>query len=193
VIDPTNRKVVDGNDRACEMHGYTRSEFLRISVPDFLTAEGHARMDEIGRSLRETGRYEGTQLHRRKDGSVFPCGINLRTVSVGGRDLVICVCRDLTEELKAQEFFRVLFEKASDAVYLVSDEGLRVVEANEAACRLLGYDRDEFLRLGVVELVPPPYRHRIAEFHASVRDGSGYRRDRRVLFRKDGTLVATDH
>src|SRR5207244_1011020 len=48
-------------------------------------------------------------------------------------------------------------------------------------------------RLRVVDLVPPPYRHRIPEFHESVRKGSGYRRDRRVLFRKDGTTVATDH
>jgi PAS domain S-box-containing protein len=106
---------------------------------------------------------------------------------------VICVTRDLTEELKAEEFFRVLFEKASDAVYLVDDEGLRLVEANEAVCRMLGYTREELLRLSVVDLVPPPYRHRIPEFHASVRTGPGYRRDRRMLFRKDGTTVPVDH
>src|SRR5205807_7162059 len=57
----------------------------------------------------------------------------------------------------------------------------------------LGYTRDEMLKIRVVDLVPPPYRDRIGEFHASVRTGPGYRRDRRVLYRKDGTVVATDH
>src|SRR6185369_3790654 len=38
-----------------------------------------------------------------------------------------------------------------------------------------------------------PYRNRIPEFHASVRTGPGYRRDRRMLFRKDGTTVPVDH
>jgi PAS domain S-box-containing protein len=193
VVERETRRIVDANARACEMHGYSREEFLRLRVQDILPPEALPRMEEIGRSLRETGRFDGQQLHRRKDGSVFPCALNLRLVAVGDRKLVISVYRDLTEQLKAQEFFRVLFEKASDAVYLVADEGLRIVEANEAAGRLLGYSREEFLRLGVVDLVPPPYRHRISEFHESVRNGSGYRRDRRVLFRKDGSVVATDH
>ncbi|RPH44631.1 MAG: PAS domain S-box protein, partial [Planctomycetota bacterium] len=192
VVEQSTRRLLDANARACELHGYTKEEFLKLSIPDFLPAEHHPMMEQVGKALRETGRYDGQLFHRRKDGSVFPCAINLKTVVIGDRKLVVGVYRDLTEQLKAQEFFRVLFEKASDAVYLVSDEGLRVVEANEAACRLLGYPRDEFLKLGVVDLVPPAYRHRISEFHASVRDGDGYRRDRRMLFRKDGTMVAVD-
>jgi len=193
VVDHTTLKVVDANDRAAELHGYTRDEFLNLRVEDYIAPTAQSEIQEITRALDERGRYEGRQFHRRKDGSLFPCSLNIKTVTGADRKLTVSVHRDLTEELKAQEFFRVLFEKASDPVYLVSDEGLRVVEANEAACRLLGYGRDEFLRLTVAELVPPPYRHRIPEFHASVRDGSGYRRDRRVLFRKDGTVVATDH
>jgi PAS domain S-box-containing protein len=192
VVELLTRLVVDANARACEMHGFSREEFLSLHVPDFLPPEEIPRMGEIGGILGETGKFDGQQVLRRKDGSVFPCALNLRTVEVGDRKLVVCVYRDLTEQLKAQEFFRVLFEKASDAVYLVADEGLRVVEANEAACRLLGYTREEFLRLRVVDLVPPPFRHRIAEFHESVRTGPGYRRDRRMAFRKDGSMVATD-
>ncbi|MBI3855759.1 MAG: PAS domain S-box protein, partial [Planctomycetes bacterium] len=193
VVDQSTRRVLEANDKACRMHGYTREEFLALSVPDLLVPEELSRMKTISAALMESGAFDGQQLHRRKDGSVFPCSLNLRKVSIGDRNLVIGVHRDLTEQLKAQEFFRVLFEKASDAVYLVADEGLRVVEANESASRLLGYSREEFLRLGVVDLVPPPYRSRIPDFHASVRSGSGYRRDRRVLYRKDGTTVATDH
>jgi PAS domain S-box-containing protein len=193
VVEQPTRRVLDANARACEMHGYTRDEFLKLRIPDFLPPEALPKMEEVGGILRESGRFDGQLYHRRKDGSVFPCAVNLKMVVIGDRKLVVCVYRDLTEQLKAQEFFRVLFEKATDAVYLVADEGLRVVEANEAACRLLGYSRDEFLKLGVVDLVPPPYRHRIPEFHDSVRNGPGYRRDRRVLFRKDGQAVATDH
>src|SRR5204862_184951 len=121
------------NDRACEMHGYTRPEFLRLSVSDFLMSEAHPRMDEIGRCLRETGKYEGQQMHRRKDGSVFPCAINLRTVAVGGRDLVICVYRDLTEQERAAKeleeakaFLEHVQENASDGLALLDENGVYV-------------------------------------------------------------------
>jgi PAS domain S-box-containing protein len=193
VIDLETREVLDANDKAAELHGYTREEFLRLRVDDFVVAVPPGEVQRVGRELEEQGRYEGRQFHRRKDGSTFPSLINLKTVMIGGRKRVIGVNQDLTEELKAEEFFRVLFERASDALYLVKDDGLRVVEANEAACRLLGYTREEFLRLGVVDLVPPSYRDRIPDFHATLRSGSGYRRDRRMLLRKDGSMVATDH
>jgi PAS domain S-box-containing protein len=192
VVDHPTRKVLDANDKAAAMHGYTREEFLKLRVEDYAAPPSPNEVMDIGRILVERGYFEGRQIHRRKDGSLFPCSLNLKTLTGLDRRLIVGVHRDLTEELKAEEFFRVLFERATDALYLVRDEGLRVVEANEAACRMLGYTRDEFLKLAVVDLVPPPYRHRIAEFHESVRTGHGYRRDRRVLYRKDGTTVATD-
>jgi PAS domain S-box-containing protein len=160
-------------------------------VEDYVEPSEPGEVLKIGRALEERGHYEGRQLHRRKDGSVFPCSLNLKTLIGGDRKLVIGVHRDMTEELKAQEFFRVLFEKSSDAIYLVADEGLQVVQANEAACRLAGYPREEFLRLTVADLVPPAYRNRIPEYHAAVK-ATGYRRDRRVLQRRDGSVVATD-
>jgi PAS domain S-box-containing protein len=194
VVDMGTLRVLDANAKAWELHGYTRDEFLSLNVQEIVDQSGRPDIREVLRILQNTGHYEGEHhFHRRRDGAKFPVAINLRQVSAGGRDTIVAVVRDLTEQLKAQEFFRVLFEKASDAVYLVADEGLRVVEANEAASRMLGYTREEFLKIGVVDLVPPPYRHRIPEFHASMRNGSGYRRDRRVLFRKDGTIVPTDH
>jgi len=192
VVDLVSREVVDANDKAAALHGYSREDFLRLRVDEFVVPVTPDQIERHSRELQEKGHREGLVFHRRKDGSTFPCSVNLKTVMIGGRKRVIAVQRDVTEELKAEEFFRVLFERASDALYLVKDDGLCVVEANEAACRMLGYTREEFLKLGVVDLVPPPYRNRIPDFHASVRTGAGYRRDRRMLYRKDGTTIPTD-
>jgi PAS domain S-box-containing protein len=48
--------------------------------------------------------------------------------------------------------FRELLELAPEAVVL-SDAALRVVDANTAACRLYGYDRDDLLRMTIHDLV----------------------------------------
>jgi PAS domain S-box-containing protein len=194
VVDSESRRILDANARAWELHGYSREEFLRLTVDQVVAGLDSQQLDRIGRELRETGRYESDRFSSlRKDGSVFPCAINLRSVSVGGRRYSIGVYRDLTEQRKAEEFFRVLFERASDAVYLVEDGTLRIVEANEATARLFGYSREELLRLKVPDLVPPEFRNRIAAVRQSVKDDPGYRRDRRVYLRKDGTTVATDN
>ncbi|MBV8881627.1 MAG: PAS domain S-box protein, partial [Planctomycetaceae bacterium] len=193
VVDMDGRRVIDVNDRACEIYCYSKEEFATLDAA-VLRANPTVPVEEIDRRLTETGRYESDrETGRRKDGTDFPCALNIRLIHVGGKAYSVAVVRDLTPQRRAEEFFRVLFEKASDAVFLVEDGTLRVVEANESACRMLGYTREEFLRLKVPDLVPPELRSRIPKVRQNVERPSGYQRDRRMLLRKDGTSVATDH
>ena len=46
---------------------------------------------------------------------------------------------------------------ASPDATLVADDQGRYVAANDAACRLLGYTREELLRLSVWDLTPDPH------------------------------------
>ncbi|MDA8231905.1 MAG: PAS domain S-box protein [Magnetospirillum sp.] len=64
---------------------------------------------------------------------------------------IIGISRDITgrkgieDALRESERrFRVMFEQASDAMFLHDEKG-RVVDVNEAACRTLGYSRDELI------------------------------------------------
>jgi PAS domain S-box-containing protein/putative nucleotidyltransferase with HDIG domain len=54
----------------------------------------------------------------------------------------------------AENRYRTLFHAATDAIFINDLEG-RLLEVNEQACRLLGYDREELLRLKVSDLVTP--------------------------------------
>ena len=56
---------------------------------------------------------------------------------------------------EAQVRFRGLFEGVPDAI-LVVDAGGRFIEANAAACRMLGYDLDTLVTMGLVDLFPKP-------------------------------------
>lgn len=62
---------------------------------------------------------------------------------------------DITERVLAEnnikeneEKYRTLIEQASDAILIV-DKEFNYVEVNSAACNMLGYTRDEFLRMNV--------------------------------------------
>jgi PAS domain S-box-containing protein len=50
-----------------------------------------------------------------------------------------------------EELYRAIVNQAGDGIDLVDAETLRFLEVNEAACRMLGYGRDE--------LVGQPLRH----------------------------------
>ncbi len=54
----------------------------------------------------------------------------------------------------SEEKHRTLFEQAMDAIILQGADGT-ILDANERACRLLGYSRDELLRLNAADIAAP--------------------------------------
>ncbi len=55
----------------------------------------------------------------------------------------------------SEEKYRTLFERANDAVFITTLEG-RILEANERACQLLGYRREELLQRTLSDITAPP-------------------------------------
>ncbi|MEK7672010.1 MAG: PAS domain S-box protein, partial [Bacteroidota bacterium] len=98
-----------------------------------------------------------------------------------------------TEEARAESFAKLqaLFDNALEAILLVDDEA-RYVDANPAACALLGYSREELLRMTVWDITPlPNYElgHKLwSEFIATGDQTGEYR-----LRRKDGTSIDAEY
>jgi PAS domain S-box-containing protein len=92
------------------------------------------------------------------------------------------------DEIEAR--YRMLLEYTSDAV-VVFEEGGRFLEVNERFCRLLGYGREELLRMNVLDLLPEEELARQPVSYEDLRAGKTVRRERRLL-RGDGTRVRVE-
>jgi PAS domain S-box-containing protein len=89
---------------------------------------------------------------------------------------------------EAQVRFRGLFEGVPDAILVVDAEG-RFIEANAAACRMLGYDLDALLTMGLVDLFSSPDA---AEAQIGRFQEPGEWRAESELLRRDGTPVPVE-
>jgi len=90
---------------------------------------------------------------------------------------------------ESEERYRVLFETAKDAIFL-SDETGKFVEVNSAACGLLGYSKEELLKLSNREIDADPRGY---EAFLKVRNGLVKEAVFEVnQWRKDGTLVPVE-
>ena len=85
--------------------------------------------------------------------------------------------------VESEERYRTLFEKGNDAilVFELSPESVptRFVEANEVACRRLGYSRDELLARSPLDIVPP---ERLGEVLAILKQ---FRLNDRILYESE--------
>jgi PAS domain S-box-containing protein len=108
IMDAITTRILDANPVACRIHGYAPGEMIGLHVADILpNPPDFDAVSRIQRALSETGSYESDQdVHRRKDGSLFPCGINLRQVAVQGKPYKVAIYRDLTQQRRLGEAVR---------------------------------------------------------------------------------------
>jgi diguanylate cyclase (GGDEF)-like protein/PAS domain S-box-containing protein len=60
-----------------------------------------------------------------------------------------------TEAQESLRRFRVAMDSSADMILLVDRATMRYVDVNETVCKLLGYSREELLKLGPRDLLPP--------------------------------------
>ena len=89
---------------------------------------------------------------------------------------------------EAQVRFRGLFEGVPDAILVVDAEGC-FIEANVAACRMLGYDLDALLKMGLGDILPSTD---VAEAQVARFEAAGEWRTESELRRRDGTPVPAE-
>ena len=104
------------------------------------------------------------------------------------------ISTDITErklaerDLRASEAkYRMLMEQASEAI-VISDQTGRFLEANSQACKMLGYSREELLRLNTRDVLVPEdyavYRKQVP----GMQPGSSIRVERRLRHRNGSIL-----
>ncbi len=133
LVDTETGALVEFNDRTYESLGYTREEFEKLKIPDFEAIES---VEEVAKHIERTTR-EGTDTfetkHRKKDGEIRDILVSSRALSIGGRDFLQGVWRDITERKRAEEALRdsrhmlqtvldsipsAVFWKDRDSIYL---------------------------------------------------------------------------
>ncbi|ADB61780.1 multi-sensor signal transduction histidine kinase [Haloterrigena turkmenica DSM 5511] len=103
--------------------------------------------------------------------------------------------RDITERKERQrelELFRTLLDHSNDSVLVIDPGSGRFLDANETACRRLGYDREELLDLTVPEM--DHVFDDVADWHTHVEDvkDEGSMTITGEHVRKDGTTYPAE-
>jgi PAS domain S-box-containing protein len=102
-VHDQEHKILDVNRQACENLGYSREELIGMHPLDFDPDMDAARLQRIVERLAAGEVLTFETRHRRKDGTVFPVEVRLRSFCRGDRRLHLSLVRDITERKRAEQ------------------------------------------------------------------------------------------
>ncbi len=145
------------NEEGCSVLGYTHEELLGSNWFDnYLVSHEREDIKNIfknlmGGSLTGFERTEGFVVGKDKKHRLIAWHNTLLKDDRGRIIGTLCSGEDITEKREAEEAlmrseqrFRTLFEKSSDALFLLDYDG-NIREVNNQACKSLGYSKEELL------------------------------------------------
>ncbi|HEY8224055.1 MAG TPA: PAS domain S-box protein, partial [Pyrinomonadaceae bacterium] len=154
VIDPITLRFLDCNVTAHQRLGYSREEFLALSVYDIDPALDQALAARLVEEMETSGFVIFESVHRRKDGSTFPVEINVKIIRLD-RDYRLAVVRDISERKLAQERLQE-YEKVVEGLQemiAVVDREYRYLLANQAFLDSRDMKREEIVGRLVSEVL----------------------------------------
>ncbi len=165
VYDYESLRFTDVNDAAVKHYGYSRSEFLRMTIREIRPREELGKM-ELALETVTPRRGPSHFRHLRKDGTVIDVEITSFEFVSGGRRARMVIAQDITARMRAEdelrrseERYRELFENANDLVYTHDLNGL-ITSVNVAGERVSGYSRDELIGKRISDFLVPEHRER---------------------------------
>lgn len=198
-------QFVDVNHAAINHYGYSKEEFLKLTIKDIRPKN---EISHLSKFIESIDKFEGnidvgTISHLKKNGDLIRMKINGHKVEYLDKPCMMVVCQDVTSEeqqlkqlreseeaLRISEMrFRTIFEIASLGIIQVDPSDGQIILVNAYYEVITGYATEELIKMSFVDLTHPDDRENDWEIFSKALKGElEYRNEKRYI-RKDGSIV----
>lgn len=173
--DIESLKFLEVNNMAVIHYGYSREEFLSMTIADIRPNEDIERLKNNINKITDGFDEAGIWRHRKKNGSIIFVEITSHVIIRDGRKTKIILAHDVTERIKMQEMVEIAQLKQKELTTIVNSSSVIVFQWEESPggrvnfvsenISLFGYTADEFTsgKISYEQIIHPDDWGRVVE------------------------------
>lgn len=147
--------IIDINEAAIRHYGYTRNEFIGMTIKDIIPQED---IPDLIKHFSKPASLQARNLwkHEKKDGTIINVEMTARTLQFGDRQYRIAIINDVTEARKSAEelqFTQFAVDRSAVGIIWIREDA-SILYVNNETCRSLGYSQDELLSMTIHDINP---------------------------------------
>jgi PAS domain S-box-containing protein len=152
VFDRNSLAFLAVNEAAIRQYGFSRHDFADMTLLDIRPDADIPRLLKHMAQTKPGLQNAEVWRHRRKDGSIIHVEVTAHSLNFQGRDAELVLAHDITDRKKAEERLRQSEERFSKAfrsspfgITIATESEGRIVDANAAFLKMVGYTREEVI------------------------------------------------
>ncbi|MFQ6606898.1 MAG: PAS domain S-box protein, partial [Fidelibacterota bacterium] len=185
--------IIDVNQKTLSLFGYKKTEILKRNVSELHPAHAQKKSREAFKTIMRDKSVNFEIEFLKKNGDSFPAEVSSTIIKLEGQDVVLGIVRDITERkementLRAnEEKYRGIFDESVAAIYLF-DVNMHFIASNQAGLDLLGYSREELLKMSIPDVDADPKE--VIPAYKQLFAGKRIVNYEHKLKRKDGRII----
>jgi PAS domain S-box-containing protein len=175
VYDLETKKFLAVNNAAIQRYGYSRREFLGMTIEDIRPAQDVQVLRKYLENPNPHFNQAGEWRHQKKDGTIITVEITSNRLDFEGRRAVFVLSNDITERRAAEtalreseDRYRDLVDNSHELICTHDLEG-RVISVNPWASRVLGYPQYSLIGMNIRDGLLPEYRDQFDAYIETVK------------------------
>jgi PAS domain S-box-containing protein len=194
IINPYTLKIIDANQTAQKLLGYSKEELLNLSLSQIDAAYNiesiSSAFDAIIKSKEQHANFP--TIHRRKDGSTFSVEVYLRCFTENGQPYILALATDTSVLKKVQDelnFHSILLNNITDAI-VSTDQNFIVTSWNKYAEEIFGWSAQEAIGRSATSLTAAIYPNSTLEEVGALLFKNGFWKGEIITRKKSGTTFS---
>lgn len=162
VYDAETLRFIDVNEAAINHYGYSRQEFMEMTIRNIHFVEEDELLDEVRCTSISTNVLNNTTVrHQKKNEDIIHVCIEENIVYYGDRKAHLMMVIDRTVEIEAQtaleeseKRFRTLVQNGSDMIAILDAKGTYKY-VSQTTKTILGIDAEDFIGANAFDFIHP--------------------------------------